>query len=75
MLAVPEDAEERTVWSAIESLEEGADLADELAGHYGQGESHALRGSSEAKRALARAFMPASLVSFLNRKQIALNET
>ena len=59
MLAAHEDAEERTLWSAIESLEEGADLADELAGHNGQGESHALRGSSEAKRALARAIRKA----------------
>jgi two-component system chemotaxis response regulator CheB len=59
MLAAHEDAEERAMWSAIESLEEGADLADELDGNHLEGERNALRGNAKAKRALARAIRKA----------------
>jgi len=55
MLAAHEDSEERALWSAIESLEEGADLADELDGNHAQDEGNVLRGNAEAKRNLARA--------------------
>jgi hypothetical protein len=44
MLEAHEDAEEHALWSAIESLEEGADLADEL------GDRNNGRSKSSAKR-------------------------
>ena len=55
MLAAHEDAEERVLWSAIESLEEGADLADELDGNLVQERRFSLRGNAKAKRSLAKA--------------------
>jgi two-component system, chemotaxis family, protein-glutamate methylesterase/glutaminase len=54
MLAAHEDAEERALWSAIESLEEGADLADEIDGNSVALEGGSLRGNAEGKRSLAR---------------------
>ena len=67
MLASHEDAEERALWSAIESLEEGADLTDELYGNNGQVEADVLRGNAEAKRKLARAIRKAVEITKLEQ--------
>jgi two-component system, chemotaxis family, protein-glutamate methylesterase/glutaminase len=52
MLEAHEDREERALWSAIESLEEGADLADELS-TKGLPEAYGVKRNAEAKRKLA----------------------
>jgi two-component system, chemotaxis family, protein-glutamate methylesterase/glutaminase len=52
MLEAHEDAEERSLWSAIEALEEGADLTDELCAH--KPSSNGLQASAQTKRALAK---------------------
>jgi two-component system chemotaxis response regulator CheB len=60
MLAAHEDAEERALWSAIESLEEGADLADEiLARSDGGGNGNGYQGDATTKRRLAKSIRTA----------------
>jgi two-component system, chemotaxis family, protein-glutamate methylesterase/glutaminase len=55
MLAAHQDLEESVLWSAIESLEEGADLIEEL-GKLGNGHNASeSAGDAEAKRTLAKA--------------------
>ena len=57
MLDAHEDWEERALWSAIESLEEGADLAEELNSY--ESEPSSLKRNAAAKRVLARAIRQA----------------
>lgn len=66
MLAAHEDAEERSLWSAIESLEEGADLAVELASDPSVAEK-ALRRGADAKRKLAKLIRKAAEASQLEQ--------
>jgi two-component system, chemotaxis family, protein-glutamate methylesterase/glutaminase len=59
MLVAHEDAEERALWSAVESLEEGADLVDEL---HATGKNQTKKRSAMAattKRKLAKAIRAA----------------
>jgi two-component system chemotaxis response regulator CheB len=59
MLVAHEDAEERALWSAVESLEEGADLAEELhAPRKGPTKNRYARGAT-TKRKLAKAIRAA----------------
>ena len=59
MMAAHEDAEERALWSAIESLEEGADLTEEVGGNGKESKENGIRGNAQAKRGLARALREA----------------
>jgi two-component system, chemotaxis family, protein-glutamate methylesterase/glutaminase len=53
MVSAHEDYEERALWSAIESLEEGADLIAETNGNRPAGNA-SFKGNMEAKRNLAK---------------------
>jgi two-component system chemotaxis response regulator CheB len=68
MLAAHDDSEERSLWSAIESLEEGADLADELRADRNHQNGDSLKQSAEAKRTLAKTIRSAVETVSLKQK-------
>lgn len=53
-LSVHSDREENTLWTAVVLLEEGAELAEEIAGARAVGDPEKLRKSAKAKRDLAK---------------------
>ena len=59
MLAAHDDAEERALWSAIESLEEGADLADEILTAHRDLNGNGYRADATTKRKLAKSIRSA----------------
>jgi hypothetical protein len=53
-LAAHAETEERVLWSAIEHLEEGADLVEELGSRVPADQKQSLQSSISAKRELAK---------------------
>ena len=69
MLAAHEDAEERALWSAIETLEEGADLADEVRSQNASTLATAPRRNGARKRKTAKAIRTAIEETKLERRE------
>jgi len=70
MLAAHEDEEERALWSAIESLEEGADLADEVSTARKPSDENGYKAGPETKRKLAKSIRAAIDAAKLGRAAV-----